>query len=130
MPTRIMTVDDDIDILELVSETLALEGYEVIQALSGEEALEKLEREHVDLILLDIMMPGMGGFEACDKIKSNKEISHIPILMLTAKHDSEYHLDAITVDADGYITKPFDSDYLLKKVSEHLEIANIGNAPD
>ncbi len=120
MPAKILVVDDEPDIRELLSDILGLQGHESIHAGSGEEALEILEKEQFDLIIMDIMMPGMGGMKACEKIKEKPGMSHIPVLMLTAKHEMEFHLDAITVSADEYLTKPFDSERLMRKVSEHL----------
>ncbi len=116
----VLVVDDSPLIVELISDILIAYGYSVLVANSGEEALEKLETEMPDLILLDILMPGMNGIDTCANIKDNPTTSHIPVIMLTAKKDAESHLEAMNADAEEYLTKPFSTEYLLKKVKEYI----------
>jgi len=118
---RILVVDDDPDIVEMISDILDMEGLSIIPAYSGTEALEKAKAENPDLILLDVMMPDIDGFEVCDKLKDDEKTAHIPIVMVTAKKDSASYLDAITVAADGYISKPFEISELVKEVKKWLQ---------
>jgi len=119
----IMIVDDVPDMVDLITDMLEPLGHEFIPAYSGEGALEKLESVTPDLILLDIMMPGMDGIEVCKRVKENPATSGIPVVMVTGKHDMESHLDAAFVEADGYIIKPFTMDMLIQKVKDSLEEA-------
>jgi len=118
---RIMIVDDEPKIVELITDMLSPLEHQIMFAYSGEEALKKLEQETPDLILLDIMMPGIDGIEVCSKIKERSSTADIPVLMVTGKRDMESHLDAIYAEADGYIMKPFTMDDLLAKVKNALE---------
>ena len=113
-----MIVDDEYTIRELVDLTLAPD-YDVIKAENGHEALEKVH-ERPDLIILDIMMPKMDGFEVCSKLKGSKQTKDIPIIMLTAKHRIEDLREAIRVDVDEYITKPFEPELLKKRVDAYF----------
>ena len=95
--------------------------YEVIKAESGAQALEMV-REKPDLIVLDIMMPKMDGYEVCRRLKNNKETSKIPIIMLTAKHAIDDLKDAIKVGVDEYITKPFEPELLRKRIDAYFRL--------
>jgi len=121
---RILVVDDDQDIVEMLADILELEGFHTISAFNGEEALEKTKAEKPDLILLDIMMPDIDGFEVCEKLKDDSETKDIPVVMVTAKKDTGSYLDAITVAADGYITKPFEVREIMKEIRKWLQIEN------
>ena len=115
--TRIMVVDDEPDIVYLVSKMLEREGYDVFSADSGEEAVEKLKTERPDLILMDVMMPGMNGWETSKKIKANPELSKIPIAMLTVKssqNDMEKSFDYGGVNA--HIPKPIINKKMLNTI--------------
>ncbi len=120
---KIMVIDDSPPMVTLIATIMKKMGNECITAYSGEEALEKLEGEKPDLILLDIMMPGMDGIETCDRIKDNPETADIPIFMVTAKTETESQMDAIYVRADGYITKPFHVENMMEKVRKALDKA-------
>ena len=111
----ILVVDDEPFIVKVVQDIFKEEGYKVITALSGQEALEKLKKMRVDLILLDIMMPGMDGWDTCAKIKSNKKTENIPIVFLTAKTDPVSKSMGRLASSD-YITKPFDMKDLKKRI--------------
>lgn len=115
--TKIMVVDDEPDIVFVVREMLKRRGYEVIGANSGEEALEMLKTEKPDLILLDIMMPGIDGWETCRKIKENSDTKDIIVAMLTVM-DGETHKEKSFQfsKADAHITKPLIEDKIINTV--------------
>lgn len=111
---RILVIDDQYPVRELL-ETL-LEGYDVIKAESATDARFVLTRESIDLIILDIMMPDFDGYAFCKELKQSIATKHIPILILTAKHSLSDLQPAVDAGADEYMTKPFDDEYLLKRV--------------
>ena len=115
-----MVVDDEPLIVKVVKDIFKEEGYKVITALSGQECLEKLKNSSVDLILLDIMMPGMDGWDTCAKIKSVKKTEKIPIVFLTAKTDPVSKSMGRLASAD-YITKPFDMKDLKKRIDSVIK---------
>jgi len=117
---RILVVDDEEDILELVTFNLAKEGYHVAGALTGEEALKKVHREVYDLILLDLMLPGIDGLEVTKSLKSDPKTSHIPIVMLTAKGEEADIVTGLELGAEDYITKPFSPRVLLARIRTAL----------
>jgi len=117
MSKKVLVVDDEFTIRELVELTLSPD-YEVIKAENGEEALEKAK--DTDLIVLDIMMPNIDGYEVCRKLKSNTDTKDIPVIMLTAKHNTDDLKTAIQADVDEYITKPFEPELLKKRVDAYL----------
>jgi|Deesub1362A_J573_1020465.scaffolds.fasta_scaffold01152_10 DNA-binding response OmpR family regulator len=113
----IMVVDDEEDILSLIQKILTKEGHTVITARDGKEALEKLKHVKPDLILLDIMMPGMSGYQVCKIIKQSDETSSITVAMLTVKADDEDKIRALEDSrADWYFTKPIDTERFAKSV--------------
>jgi DNA-binding response OmpR family regulator len=114
MTKKILVVDDEFTIRELVAMTLEPD-YDVIKAENGAQGLDMIN-EKPDLVILDVMMPKMDGYEVCEKLKSNPETNKIPIIMLTAKHAMEDLKKAIMVDVDEYITKPFEPELLKKRV--------------
>ena len=114
MTKKILVVDDEFTIRELVAMTLEPD-YDVIKAKNGKQGLEMIN-EKPDLVILDVMMPKMDGYEVCEKLKTNPETRNIPIIMLTAKHAMEDLKKAIQVDVDEYITKPFEPELLKKRV--------------
>ncbi len=122
MPEKILIVEDEESLLKLESILLTTKGYLVRGATTGTAALEAIAEEKPDLVLLDIMLPGLDGFSVCEKIKQNPETSHIPVILLTAKKTPEDLARGEAVGADQYITKPFKSamvmdviDRLIKK---------------
>lgn len=117
MEETILLVDDDAALLEVVTIMLSQEGYRVVTATDGTEALEAVDRETPDLVILDIMMPQMSGFEVCRKIRADSEI---PIVMLTAKSQSVDKVVGLELGADDYITKPFDTKELLARIKAIL----------
>jgi DNA-binding response OmpR family regulator len=124
MAGRVLVVDDDELICDLVSETLNFEGYEVETAYSGEQALRTIEQSHPDLILLDIMMSGIDGFEVCRRVLDNEATRQIPIIFLTAKGQFEDELRGYEEGAFDYITKPFHPLSLAPTIRETLEAAD------
>jgi len=114
---RIMVVDDDPQIRRVLRTALVAQGYEVIDARNGDEALEKIRDEKVDLVILDMNMPGMGGLETCRTIRST---SDIPIIMLTVRDAESDKIEALDAGADDYVTKPFSSPELLARIRAAL----------
>ena len=116
MPSRkvsVLVVDDDIRILRMMQRILELEGYRVLTASDGGTALDVFDEETPDLVLLDIMMPGMDGYTVCRRIR---EFSEIPVIMVTAKGNDEEKVEGLDAGADDYVTKPFSSSELAARV--------------
>ena len=109
MQKKILIVEDEESLLKLESILLTTKGYLVQGVASGLAALEAVEEELPDLILLDVMLPKMDGFEVCSRIKQNRDTRHIPVILLTAKKTPEDVARGREVGADHYITKPFKS---------------------
>ncbi|MEJ2637819.1 MAG: response regulator transcription factor [Calditrichia bacterium] len=116
----ILVVDDEEDILKLLQYNLQKEGYPVRTVASGEEALDEINQRHPDLIVLDLMLPGLDGLEVCKILKSQKETAPIPIIMLTAKGSESDIIIGLELGADDYITKPFSPRELLARVKSVL----------
>jgi ligand-binding sensor domain-containing protein/signal transduction histidine kinase/AraC-like DNA-binding protein len=119
MKPIILLVDDNPEILDFISDDLS-EKYSVIKALNGQEALDMIEIESIQLIISDVMMPVMDGFELCKKIKTNFDHSHIPIILLTAKNTLQSKIEGLEVGADAYIEKPFSPEHLQVQVANLL----------
>ncbi len=117
---KILIIDDDYAIRELLALTLE-SGYEILKLENGKMALDFIKEQKPDLIILDIMMPGIDGFEVCRQIKEDELTRKIPVIILTAKHQVEDLKAAIKADVDEFITKPFEPDMLLKRVAENLQ---------
>jgi two-component system alkaline phosphatase synthesis response regulator PhoP len=108
MSKKILAVDDEKHIVRLVQITLAKEGYEIVTAHNGREALEQVESEKPDLVIMDVMMPEMDGLEALASLKGNTETANIPVIMLTAKAQDTDVFRGWQTGADLYLTKPFN----------------------
>ena len=117
---KILVVDDEEDILELIRFNLSREGYAIRCAATGENALKSLKTEPVDLIILDLMLPGIDGFTVAMQIKGDPRIQHIPIIMLTAKGSETDVVTGLEVGAEDYITKPFSTRILLARIHSVL----------
>jgi two-component system, OmpR family, alkaline phosphatase synthesis response regulator PhoP len=117
---KILVVDDEIYIVHILDFSLGMEGYEVITALDGEQALEKVNAEKPDLIVLDIMMPKLDGYEVCKSIKSNASTQNIPVILLSAKGRNVDQKLGFDVGADDYITKPFSPRKLVERINQLL----------
>jgi two-component system cell cycle response regulator len=116
MSARILVVDDTLPNVKLLQAKLEAEYYEVITATSGEEALQKMYDDIPDIVLLDIMMPGMDGFEVCTRIKDDARISHIPVIMVTALSESEDRVRGLECGADDFLSKPINDTALMARV--------------
>lgn len=119
MAKKVMVVDDEEDIRITVGQLLEVSGYEVITAENGADCLKKLERETPDLVILDIMMPGMSGWDVAARIKGNDKWTNVPIVFLTAKGD-EMSIGMGEFASEEYIVKPFDVAQLKKCVDRLL----------
>jgi two-component system alkaline phosphatase synthesis response regulator PhoP len=117
---RILVVDDEEDILELISYNLVKDGYQVMTAASGEAALAKARQEQPDLILLDLMLPGMDGLDVYRELRKKDETNQIPIIMVTAKTEDTDIITGLELGSDDYITKPFSPRVLLARVKAVL----------
>ncbi len=113
---KILVVDDEEDILELVRHNLSKEGYSVTRAQSGEKALELASSIPFDLMVLDLMLPGLDGLEVAKRLKGNAQTRQIPIIMLTAKGEEADVVAGLEIGADDYITKPFSPRVLLARI--------------
>ncbi|MBI5815226.1 MAG: response regulator [Nitrospinae bacterium] len=123
---KVLIVDDDPNISLLVRMTLARKKeYKIATAGSGKEALEKVAADQPDIILLDIMMPDMDGFEVCRRLKKEDKTRFIPIIMISAKTELGDKLQGMDVGANDYITKPFNPEELLARVAAHLRIKSL-----
>jgi DNA-binding response OmpR family regulator len=118
----ILVVDDNPRNLQVLGKLLQEEKYEIEFAVNGEATLEWLENKHFDLILLDLNMPGMNGFEVCKKIRSDNELGEVPVIFLSAESERESILKGFEVGAQDYVTKPFDSRELLARVRTQLDL--------
>lgn len=113
---RILVVDDQIDVVNLCKRALLMEGYQVLVAYNGVEALRLVEKERPDLAIIDILLPGLDGVELCKSIRATPGLSDLPVLFLTGKHDITDKAVAFSAGADDYLTKPFDVRELLMRV--------------
>lgn len=120
--SKILIVDDAMDTVELLRKRLRFEGYETIEAYDGEQCLEQVRAGAPDLVILDIMLPKMDGYEVCRRLKASKSTSYIPILMLTAKGQVEDKVKGLDLGANDYLAKPFDYKELSARIKSLLAI--------
>ena len=118
---RIMIVEDEESLLKLESILLSAKGYFVTGVRDGEAALEEIRSNKPDLVLLDIMLPLLDGFEVCRRIKENPETGTIPVIMLTARKNSQDRARGLEAGADAYITKPFKSAEVIETIESLLK---------
>jgi DNA-binding response OmpR family regulator len=123
MKPAILLVDDNEDILEFLADELS-EKYHLLTAANGEEALNIIKSEVINLVISDVMMPVMDGFEFCRIIKSNVEYSHVPVILLTAKNTLQSKIEGLELGADAYIEKPFATEYLQVQIANLLANRN------
>ncbi len=116
MSARVLVVDDILPNVKLLEAKLSSEYYDVLTATSGLEALEKVKNDAPDIVLLDVMMPGMDGFEVCHKIKSNPAYAHIPVVMVTALTDATDRVKGLEAGADDFLSKPLNDTALMARV--------------
>lgn len=117
---RILVVDDEVHVIQLVDLALRTEGFEVIAACSGQEALQKAASEKPDIILLDINLPDKNGLDVCKLLKANENTRRIPVLLLSAMSQEQKIEQGLSVGAVAYITKPFQVKPLIQKIREVL----------
>ncbi len=120
MSSRILTVEDHEDNRRIVRDLLTSVGYEVIEAITGEDGVRLAETERPDLILMDIQLPGLDGYEATRRIKANPALGQIPIIAVTSYALSGDDVKARAAGCDDYVTKPFSPRALLAKIRQHL----------
>ena len=121
MAYKILVVDDEPTIVRLMEFILARQGHEMIVAVNGEEALQKIQAEQPDLVLLDIMMPRIDGYEVAQRLRADPATATLPIIMLSAKAQEEDIRKGIDVGVDEYITKPFSPEHLVHVVADYLQ---------
>ncbi len=117
---KVLIVDDEMDTLFPLKRSLEVENYIVVEALNGQEALDIVKNEIPDIILLDIMLPGMDGYEVCSRLKNNALTKNIPIIMLTAKDDVKDRVKGLETGADDYVAKPFNLHELKARIKSVL----------
>ena len=117
---KILVVDDEIYIVHILDFSLGMEGYEVLTALDGEQALDKARVEKPDLIVLDIMMTKLDGYETCKRLKADEATKQIPVILLSAKGRNVDQKVGFEVGADDYITKPFSPRKLVERINAVL----------
>jgi DNA-binding response OmpR family regulator len=117
---RVLVVDDDPDVRQLVEMKLRLDGIETLTATNGQEALDVLASNDIDLVVLDVMMPVMDGIEACRRIREMEDLSDLPIIMLTAKAQASDIQSGFATGATDYVVKPFSPRELLSRVRNGL----------
>jgi two-component system KDP operon response regulator KdpE len=126
MPAQILITDDEPQIRRVLRTTLISQGYAVVEARNGDEALEMVRAEHVDLILLDVNMPGISGLEVCREIRRT---SDVPIIMLTVRNSEADKVQALDAGADDYVVKPFGAEELMARIRAALRRAAPTEAP-
>lgn len=125
MLAKILVVDDEPSIVDVLTRFLTREGYEVLTAGNGREALDRVQQEQPDLILLDITMPEMDGFTVCRQLKDDERTALIPITMLTGLDDREHRTRGIEAGADDFLTKPFEQSILRARISSQLRLKRL-----
>jgi len=132
MGTRVLVVDDSVDSVALVGLMLERKGFEIIAAVSGEQALVKAETEHPDVVILDVMMPDMDGFEVCSRLRANPATAELPVLILTAKTSVKDKVAGFEAGADDYVVKPIHPDELASRLTAimHRAAARRGVVPE
>ena len=117
---HILIIEDEEDIQELLQYNLSKEGFRTIGALSGEDGLKKIRKERIDLIVLDLMLPGMDGLDVCRRLKKDDKTQNIPIVMVTAKGEEADVVTGLELGADDYIVKPFSPKILVARIKSVL----------
>lgn len=123
---RILIVEDESSLLKLETILLSVKGFEVTGVCTGSMALEKIEADEYDLILLDIMLPDIDGFEICSTLRANPRTAAIPIIMLTGRKTQEDHDRGVSCGADTYIVKPFKSAMVISEINRLLQNSETG----
>lgn len=124
----VLCVDDEEANLALLDDILTPRGYKVFTAPDGKSALDKIKSSKIDIVILDIMMPGINGYEVCDRIKSSEETRGIPVIMLTSLYSKSDRIHGIESGADDFISKPFDTNEILAKITSLLKVKKLNDA--
>src|SRR2546430_16099343 len=124
--TRILLIEDEHALTDVLSYNLEREGYEVQVAHDGQEGLRKAQMQLPDVILLDLMLPGLDGLEVCRELRAGERTRHVPILMLTAKAEETDQVVGFSIGADDYVTKPFSVKVLLQRIKALQRRAEAG----
>src|SRR2546427_7623960 len=125
MPPKILVVDDTVHNVKMLADLLAAKGYAIVTAASGQEALERVDAERPDLVLLDVMMPGMDGYEVCRRIRANPEYGILPVVMVTALDPTRERIKGLEAGADDFLTKPVNMGELVARVRSLLRIKDL-----
>jgi twitching motility two-component system response regulator PilG len=123
---RVLIVEDEESLLKLETILLTVKGFEVIGAFTGKMAVDKIGVEEFDLVLLDIMLPDIDGFEVCRQIRKDPRTANIPILMLTGKKSQEDHDRGVLCGANAYLVKPFKSAMIIDEINKLLSVSGAG----
>ncbi len=123
MAKKILIVDDEVHIRDIIRFRMEVEGFEILEANNGRNAIEVLTKEQPNIIVLDVMMPEMDGWEVCRFVRSQPDISKTPILMLTAKTEIRDKIHGMQAGANDYLTKPFSPNELVVRVQKLLQAA-------
>ena len=121
---RILLVDDEPSIVKMVGKRLEIEGFQVILATDGQAALSRVQTDHPDLVILDLMLPKLNGYEICTMLKQDTRHRHIPVVIFTAKTQEKDEKMAVDCGADAFVRKPFRAEELLDKVRKLLAAAS------
>ena len=127
---KILLVEDEEDILELIAYNLTQSGYQVASVMSGEDALQQVKRDTYDLMILDLMLPGVDGLEVCKILKHDRLTAHLPIIMVTARGEEADVVVGLELGADDYVTKPFSPRILLARIKAALRQKQRAAQPD
>jgi DNA-binding response OmpR family regulator len=127
---RVLVVDDNPHAIDIVYRLLEREGFTVLRAQSGPEALAITKAEEVDVILLDVMMPGMDGFEVCTELRRDARTREIPVILLTAKDDMETRVQGMKLGVSEFLTKPINKRELFQRVRAQLHQRTLGQSID
>ncbi len=127
MSHKLLLVDDEADVHEIVELMLAKEGFEILSASSGDEALRMVHEEKFDAILLDLLMPGMSGKDFLRIVKKSRGVSKIPVVIFTALKPEDAYEECVQLGADGYVHKPFAKRILLREIERVLGMSVKGN---
>lgn len=123
---RVLIVEDEESLLKLETILLTVKGFEVIGAFTGKMAIDKIGVEEFDLVLLDIMLPDIDGFEVCRQIRKDPRTANVPILMLTGKKSQEDHDRGVLCGANAYLVKPFKSAMIIDEINKLLSVSGAG----
>lgn len=121
--TRILVVDDELDLVSVLRMGLEIQGFEVIEAMDGEEGLRRARQDHPDLMVLDLMLPKLDGYKVCRALKFDERFKNLPIIILSARSGDQDRRLAMDMGADCFMTKPYEMDALVAKIRQKLEEA-------